>query len=369
MPTPRLTVSILTKNSEQRLGRLLAEVANFADEVIVGVDASSTDRTIETAESLADIVYQFRHSGNLSSARMLLFDYASGDWVLSLDDDEQIEASFDAIVPELLADSRVTHHWFPRKWIVNLDPCEYVHETSMFPDWQLRLFRNDRSLVRKPPRPHSGYCVQGPGFYETRAAILHFEPIWCDADARSKKLEMYRLAGGDAPNNAAYAIPPSARRRAAALRPPPPPRRRVPAGIVHNLVHEPATPSVPWWCSEILAADMPLVAHAGEEIVAEVLVRNTGSMTWTPPAGGRSALVHLGDHLLDSQGKALERDRRRCQVPRFVPPGDSLLFYAVVDAPALPGDYLVEWDMVSEGECWFADCGGVTLRKELRVNA
>ena len=42
---PRLTVSILTKDSEPRLASLLAEVSCWADEILVGVDASSRDRT------------------------------------------------------------------------------------------------------------------------------------------------------------------------------------------------------------------------------------------------------------------------------------------------------------------------------------
>jgi len=35
---PRLTVNVLTRNSENRLKRLLDEAAAFADEVLVGVD-------------------------------------------------------------------------------------------------------------------------------------------------------------------------------------------------------------------------------------------------------------------------------------------------------------------------------------------
>ncbi len=41
---PRLTVSIMTKDSQERLPRLLAEAREYADEVIVGVDAASPGR-------------------------------------------------------------------------------------------------------------------------------------------------------------------------------------------------------------------------------------------------------------------------------------------------------------------------------------
>jgi hypothetical protein len=79
----------------------LAEVSSFADEILVGVDSASVDRTVEVAAAHADGVYQFWHKGDPSPARMLPFDYAFGDWILSLDDDESIEHSFDDLVPSL----------------------------------------------------------------------------------------------------------------------------------------------------------------------------------------------------------------------------------------------------------------------------
>ena len=38
-------------------------------------------------------------------------------------------------------------------------------------------------------------------------------------------------------------------------------------------------------------------------------------------------------------------------------------------APATPGRYLIEWDMVSEGACWFAQCGSEAARVPLHVMA
>ena len=54
-------------------------------------------------------------------------------------------------------------------------------------------------------------------------------------------------------------------------------------------------------------------------------------------------------------------------VPRLVAPGDSAVFLAGFEAPETAGDYVVEWDMVCEFECWFAECGSTVLRKELTV--
>lgn len=363
---PKLTVNILTRDSEDRLERLLSEVSSFADEVLVGVDVASVDRTLEIASARADVVYRFRHFGQPSPARMLPFKYATGDWILSLDDDESIEASFDALLPSLLTDVLASHYWFPRKWIVSLDPCEYLHAPPWFPDWQLRLFRNDPSLIWKPARPHSGYCAQGPGYYDTRACILHFEPLQCDADARDAKLRRYRERGGSEHAEVLYSHPPQTVRRGAVLRPQgiAPLRRR--RRILHETVHDLTMPSPPWQ-SIIAAVEMPAVATVGETLLAEIHATNTGAVSWAPFYGGRSAQIQIGYHLLDSDGQMIQRDLPRCAVLRFVAPGESAMFLFTLDAPSTAGDYLLEWDLVSEHECWFADCGGTVLRTPLHV--
>src|SRR5262245_41186179 len=114
---PRLSVNILTRDGEHRLERLVAEAATYADEILIGVDSISPDRGYEVACGLADVVYRFRLPGQLSPARMLVLDHATGDWILSIDDDESMEDSFNAILPELLRDASINHVWFPRKWI------------------------------------------------------------------------------------------------------------------------------------------------------------------------------------------------------------------------------------------------------------
>jgi hypothetical protein len=71
--------------------------------------------------------------------------------------------------------------------------------------------------------------------------------------------------------------------------------------------------------------------------------------------------------LLDEDGGMLEFDRDRVELPRFVPPGDQVTFICSLRAPSSPGLYILEWDMVSESECWFAACGSAVRRTLLEV--
>jgi len=108
------------------------------------------------------------------------------------------------------------------------------------------------------------------------------------------------------------------------------------------------------------------VIAAGEWLIAEVTAHNTGIVAGTP-AADRWPLLHLGTHLRRDDGEAIIWDGPRTPVPRFVAPGQVVTFICHFQAPENPGRYIVEWDLVSEHECWFASCGSTVLRTPLEV--
>jgi len=365
---PRLSVNILTRESENRIERLVAEVASFADEVLIGVDAASTDRTYDVACGIADVVYRFRLPGQLSPARMLVLDYATGDWILSLDDDESMEDSFDAILPAIMCDASISHAWFPRKWVVSLDPCEYLHASPWYPNFALRLFRNDRSLIWKPDYIHSQYYVQGAGHFEERTSILHFELVYNTDATRARKFDMYRQASG--PSCFEYYSPPAdTLRRPTLLRRQTMRRASDVKAILHPAIRDLTPVGLPPWKASFLTIDMPTTAKAGMALIAEITVMNSGVLAWSRrnSTNNNWPILQLGNHLLDDKGQMLEFDRDRVEVPRFVRPGDQITFICGLQAPSSPGSYILEWDMVSEQECWFAACGSIVGRTSLEI--
>lgn len=379
---PRLTVSIITRDSANRLAGVIAEASCYADEVIVGVDAASTDRTFEVASESADVVYRFRlpMEGQLAPARLLALEYATGDWILSLDDDESMEETFDAIVPDLMAakdeilpELRVrgefTHYYFPRKGIVNLQPCEFLRSAPWFPDWQLRLFRNDPALVWKPPFAHSGYRIHGQGGYEPRCSILHFEPLLCSSEKRRRKIDSYRRTGSNSAMDELDRFSSEFIRHEARLRPAVERRPRIGPARIHPNVRDLEIALQPPWKSVILNVSLPAVVSAGSDVTGTVTVRNTGKLAWWPKAGGRSAVVSLGFQWLkfNWRGKMRRRNGGGFLLPRVVRPGEELKVPVRFIAPAKCGDYHLEWDMLSQGECWFAQCGATVQRTALRV--
>ncbi len=83
---PPLTVTLIARDEEDRLPAALASVA-FAEEIVVVVDAATTDRTAEIAEAAGArvLVRAFDGFGAQKNAAAAL---ASNRWVLSIDADE-----------------------------------------------------------------------------------------------------------------------------------------------------------------------------------------------------------------------------------------------------------------------------------------
>jgi len=89
-----LSVAIVTFNEEATLGRTLESVkplvADGKGEIIL-VDSGSTDRTVEIAISFGAKVFVEEWKGYAAQKNSAI-DKATGDWILSLDADEELSA-------------------------------------------------------------------------------------------------------------------------------------------------------------------------------------------------------------------------------------------------------------------------------------
>jgi glycosyltransferase involved in cell wall biosynthesis len=97
----RLSVVILAKNEEGRIGRCLESV-RWADELLI-VDGMSTDRTAEICESFGARVIRHGFEGSFAQERNLGMAHATGDWVLQIDADDVVTPEFREALGRLLA--------------------------------------------------------------------------------------------------------------------------------------------------------------------------------------------------------------------------------------------------------------------------
>jgi glycosyltransferase involved in cell wall biosynthesis len=131
-----LSVVIITLNEEANLRRTLASVA-WAEEIVI-VDSGSTDRTREVAESYDAKFYVEPWKGFAAQKNSALAK-ATGDWILSLDADEEVEPALaDEIRAVLAASPTVAGFWIPRK---NFFLGRWIRYGGFYPDSKLRLFR------------------------------------------------------------------------------------------------------------------------------------------------------------------------------------------------------------------------------------
>ena len=185
----KLSVVLITHNEERNLGRTLESVkpliADGRGEIIV-VDSGSTDRTVEIAASYGAKVFVEGWRGFAAQKNSAL-DKATGDWILSLDADEEVEPTLaEEIGHYILGQARestrdgvphrtiaiiattITGLWIPRK---NHFLGRWMKHGGYWPDRKLRLFR--RGAARFENRlVHEDVKLEGQA-HELNGALLH----------------------------------------------------------------------------------------------------------------------------------------------------------------------------------------------------
>lgn len=86
-----ITVSLcmIVKNEEETLGRILSQVKDVADEIII-VDTGSTDNTKAIAKEFTPLVYDYLWQDDFAAARNYSFSLATMDYLMWLDADDVI---------------------------------------------------------------------------------------------------------------------------------------------------------------------------------------------------------------------------------------------------------------------------------------
>jgi len=141
-----LSVAIITLNEAANLPRTLASV-RFAQEVVV-LDSGSTDETAEIAERAGARLLEEPWKG-FARQKNAAIAQTTGDWVLSLDADEEVSPELARQIEALLAgDPRFSAYRIPR---LNHFLGRPLKHGGYWPDRKLRLFR--RGVARFEDRP------------------------------------------------------------------------------------------------------------------------------------------------------------------------------------------------------------------------
>ncbi len=188
-----LSVVIITFNEEANIGRTLESVQPLVrdgkGEIIV-VDSGSTDRTVEIARSYGAIVFIEPWKGYAAQKNSAI-DKATGDWVLSLDADEEVSPELARILRLTLIFKAGTGlasedaDWVHDRVSLNADTCDgfsvlrrnlflgrWIRHGGFWPDPKLRLFR--RGLARFENRLVHEDAKLGVPIGTLRGALVHY---------------------------------------------------------------------------------------------------------------------------------------------------------------------------------------------------
>lgn len=160
----QLSVVIISCNEEANIGRTLASVEQLVrdgqGEIIV-VDSGSADRTVEIACQHGAKVFIEPWKGYAAQKNSAI-EKASGDWILSLDADEEVSHSAQQVILRILGPDADVYSSFDGIWFArqNFFLGKWIKRGGFYPDMKLRLFR--RGKARFEDRSvHETVCVNG----------------------------------------------------------------------------------------------------------------------------------------------------------------------------------------------------------------
>ena len=170
--TANLSLTMIVRDEQSILGRVLGQAASFCDEMVI-VDTGSQDHTPEVAREAGARVIDFVWADDFAAARNASLNACRGDWVLWLDADDivtpDVQVAIRAAKREILTDNldAVTTPYrfsfaaatgectfsFPRERLVRRIPqlrwVGAVHEVLMVPGSRV-LHREDLYIEHHP---------------------------------------------------------------------------------------------------------------------------------------------------------------------------------------------------------------------------
>jgi glycosyltransferase involved in cell wall biosynthesis len=202
MPPLSISVVIIAHNEEANLARTLASVKRLQPCEVIVVDSGSTDSSVEIAKSQGAKVFVEAWKGYAAQKNSAI-EKASGDWIFSLDADEEVEPELaDAITAALESLERVKNlgaepgaHAFMREdagvevsrylasssspnvsgiWIARKNHFlgRWIKHGGFWPDPKLRLFRRGAGKF-KDRSVHETLKVEGETAHIKQGALLH----------------------------------------------------------------------------------------------------------------------------------------------------------------------------------------------------
>lgn len=143
MQTPSISLCMIVKNEEEFIEQCLKSIHKLVHELII-IDTGSTDQTVEICKKFNASIYSYEWNDHFADARNFGLSKASGDWILWLDADEELESSKSQLIMDIISQTDSSMFFFS---IINYygDTLPVNFKQAYFYH-QPRLFRNNLGI-------------------------------------------------------------------------------------------------------------------------------------------------------------------------------------------------------------------------------
>lgn len=372
-PRPRLSVCCMTVHPPALVAASLGFLRATADEIVVAVDSRVPVDELGPLVDVADQVVRYEFREPVDRPRAWLMSQCLGEWILTIDGDEVVSPELVDALPELTRARDVLQHHFPRRWLFS-SATTWLDQLPWWPDFQIRLVRNDATLA---PRSgvHGGITPVLPARH-VETPLYHLDLLLRTESERQAKADLYeaqnpgqRAFGGGLLNQVLYrpeqaptleltpvpvadrawidqslaAVTSSTTAVAVPL---------VPAADIDALAPSNRLPDDAYHAN-LVPFERNLRMVAGELRPIYLWVTNKGTATW-PWGADQHPEIRVSYHWRTVRDRSVVVfDGHRSPPPERIGPGQTALVPVWVQAPAEPGRYLLELDLVHEHVRWF----------------
>jgi len=194
----KISYAVTVCNEHKEIKKLLTflfEHKRQEDQVVVQMDRNATDEVINECEKFECkqaseySLIQFDLNKNFAAYKNHLNQHCNGDWIFQIDADElPNEYLIEALPFVLESNPDVEAYWVPRvntvagiteahiaKWGWRVDDNNWVN----FPDWQMRIYRNDENIywIKPVHEQLKGYTKFANLPAEEKYALYHPKDI------------------------------------------------------------------------------------------------------------------------------------------------------------------------------------------------
>jgi len=162
---------MIVRNEEEDLPRCLDSVKDIVDEMVI-VDTGSTDSTIAIARKYGAKVFFYKWDNNFSNARNFALEHASGDWILLMDADDELEKEDKFKLLDLLKNADCDAYFF--------ETLSYVGDKpglDIIMNLNIRLVKN-----------HKGYRFEGAIHEQLASNIIRLNK---NAKIKTEKIRIH----------------------------------------------------------------------------------------------------------------------------------------------------------------------------------